>query len=303
MTKSRWYRVLASIALAAFFAFGQQALAQDDAQSKIPFHVRVVPRAATDVSPDVTSLAAPVANLYPLSAVLTATSDPTYVNSDGTDLWVCLGMLPNGEENPDCPTIGNPSIPFPAGGIVVGVPSYSWSLAKCNGTSTATPPCGQLETVYEDATNDSTDDLLFTIVVTQGTGDSTTWIYDSGTINFGPNQYVVGIPPSNIVYIAGDTGLGNSGVTTGPNNGNCLASTNYPTSSDPSTVEFNIQGNKTCSSVVAGLATFTVTTELATPHYTKHTTVASCGATTPPCYTVTYTKKYSITQKWNIWFQ
>jgi hypothetical protein len=52
--------------LAAFLAFGQQALAQDDAQSRNPYHVKVLPRAATDVSPDATSSAAPVANLYPI---------------------------------------------------------------------------------------------------------------------------------------------------------------------------------------------------------------------------------------------
>jgi hypothetical protein len=303
MTEFRSRSALALIAIAAFFAFGQQASAQNDAQSKIPFHVRVVPRAAANVGPDVMSLTAPVPNLYPLSAGLTASSNPTYVNTDGTDLWVCLGVLPSGEENPDCSTIGNPSIQFPAGGIVVGVPSYTWSLSNCNATSFSSPPCGQLVTFYEDATNDSTDDLLFTIVVTQGTGESTTWIYDSGTIDFGPNQFIGKIPPSSIVYIFGDTGLGNEGVTTGPNNGNCFASANYPSATDPATALFTITANKTCSPVAAGLATFTVTTEIATPHYTKHTTVASCGFTTPPCYTVTYTKKYSITQKWNIWFE
>jgi hypothetical protein len=97
-------------------------------------------------------------------------------------------------------------------------------------------------------------------------------------------------------------GLGNRGVTTGPNNGACLASVNYPAPSVPSTAEFSITGNKTCSPVAAGLATFSVTTELATPRHTKRTTVASCGAPTPPCYTVTYTKKYSITPKWNVCF-
>jgi hypothetical protein len=303
MTKSWWFRVLACLAVIAFFAFSQQALAQDDAQSSIHFHVKVAPKPAADVGPDVTSLAAPVANLYPLTGALTASSNPTHINSDGTDLWVCLGLLPNGDQNPDCSTIGNPSIKFPEGGIVVGVPEYTWSLANCSATSSSSPPCGQLVTFYEDYTNDSTDDLLYTVAVTQGTGKDETWIYDSGTIDFGPNQNVSKISPPNVVFIFGDAGFGNLGDTTGPNNGNCFASVNYPTSSDPATAEFSITANKTCSPVAPGLATFTVTTELATPHYTKRTTVAACGATTPPCYTVTYTKRYSITQKWNIWLQ
>src|SRR5271169_2326758 len=100
------------------------------------------------------------------------------VNADHTDLWPCFG---SSSTNPDCPTIGNPSITFPSGAVALGAPAYVWQLnnpgsngygcnSDTNGTSTTSYlPCGQTETWYEDDTGDSTDDLIYSIVVTQGT--------------------------------------------------------------------------------------------------------------------------------------
>jgi hypothetical protein len=52
---------------------------------------------------------------------------------------------------------------------------------------------------------------------------------------------------------------------------------------------------------VAGLATLTATTEVGTPKYTKSTSKTVCGAVGVPCYTVKWTKKYSVAQKSTIW--
>ncbi len=106
------------------------------------------------------------------------------------------------------------------------------------------------------------------------------------------------------VVIFGDQGFGTIGVHTGPNNGECLTSFNYPLTSPVSPgTPYGIAAGKTCVNPRPGLVTFTATTELGAPTYTKSTNPKTCGTVTPPCYTVTYTKKYSVTQKWNIWLQ
>jgi len=99
----------------------------------------------------------------------------------------------------DCSTV-------PDGGVVVGGPAYIWQLNNntfsgngygCNAftngtTSTGTyNPCGQTESWYEDDSNDTsaTDELLYSIVVTQGSAI----IADSGEVDFGPNPTVVSL--------------------------------------------------------------------------------------------------------------
>src|ERR1700730_16467854 len=111
MIKPRLFQVLACVAIVAFFAFGQQALAQDDAQSKVHYHIKVMP-SAPEANQDVTPLLATPVNLYGLASVFTATDFPT-VNSDGSDIWPCFGNTAT--PNPDCSTIGMPSITFPTG--------------------------------------------------------------------------------------------------------------------------------------------------------------------------------------------
>lgn len=93
--------------------------------------------------------------------------------------------------------------------------------ALCVGESPPYIPCDQTETFYEDDTGDSTDDLLYSVVVEQGTSV----IADSGTIDFGPNP--CGGSPAVVVF-TGDANFGTLGVT-GKNNGNCDADFNYPT--------------------------------------------------------------------------
>jgi GH18 family chitinase len=87
------------------------------------------------------------------------------VNSDGTELWFCAGNTST--PNPDCPTIGNPQVTFPTGGIVLGLPQYTWSLSACDGGTNGsslggTPtyiPCGQMGAFYEDDSGDNADEL------------------------------------------------------------------------------------------------------------------------------------------------
>jgi len=301
MTKSCLFQVLAPLAIAALVVCGQAV-----AQEKPHFQIKLVPRVNSDVRARPETL---TKNLYALQAAFTQGYPTPAANSDSTDIWPCFGAAAG---NPDCPTIGDPSITFPAGGVAVGAPAYVWQLsnpgsngygcdADTNGTSnTAYLPCGQTETWYEDDTGDSTDDLTYSIVVTQGSNT----LVDSGTVDFGPNSFGGLTPPADVI-IYGDQNFGAwSGATTGPNNANCTADFNYPLASDPPTAfPYIIEAGKTCTDPVSGAATLTAVTEVATPKYTKSTSSAVCGSVGPPCWTVKYTKKYSITQKWTIYFE
>jgi hypothetical protein len=170
---------------------------------------------------------------------------PSVTNSDGTDLWPCFGYPPG--PNLDCPTVGHPTVPLPFGGIVLGFPSYVWSLqnpppgspgsgygcdAYVNGTTGPSgadyKPCGQIATWYEDDTFDSTDDLLQRIIVTQ----SKTIIYDSGTVDYGPAGPNVPYPVDVILNTDANFGVW-PGTGFGRNNGNCSADQHYPLAAQP----------------------------------------------------------------------
>jgi hypothetical protein len=110
---------------------GQQALAQDDTQSKIHFRVKVAPKTQPETKRDVTSLAV-TANLYPLSEAFTATRYPSK-NSDGSDLWPCLGNTSTPAT--DCPTVGDLSVTFLTGGGALGLSAHTWSLSACDGST------------------------------------------------------------------------------------------------------------------------------------------------------------------------
>lgn len=303
MTKSRLIQILASLAIVALCVCGQ-ALAQE----KPHFQLKLVPRVHADntVRPEVT----PTVNLYALEAAFTQGYPTIGANSDGTDIWPCFGDTSSA--NPDCSTIGDPSITFPSGGAALGAPAYVWQLANpgangygcdadTNGTSnTSYLPCGQTETFYEDDSNDTTDELLYSIEVVQGT----TVLVDSGEVDFGPNPFGGSTPPADVV-IYGDQNFGTwPGAGSGKNTGNCTADVNYPLASpaNPGAL-YIVQANKTCANPVAGPATLTAITELGHPVYTKSTSKALCGAVGVPCYTVKWTKKYEITQKWTIFFE
>jgi hypothetical protein len=151
----------------------------------------------------------PVApNLYPLSAEFGLL--PT--NYDGTDEWPCYGG------GAACSSI-DPN------GLVLGIPEYTWSLSACDNNNLPATPCGQINVIYQDATGDTTDDLIFTLAVKQGSN-----FILARTRDFGPNPFSGG---TAIIY--GDKAFGTQGAS-GKGNGWCAGSTH------------------TCVNPVAGLA-------------------------------------------------
>jgi hypothetical protein len=238
-----------------------------------------------------------------VTQAFTTSPYPNWTNNpDGAELWPCFGH--NGT-NVNCPTIGNPAIGFD--GIAIGSPLFTWYLANCDGTTNGTQvpyvqgetwnayaingyyvPCGQSVNFYQDYANDNTDDLLISFVVTQGLNV----IADSGTQDWGPNPYGGG----EVIVNYQDFNFGTLGDS-GPNNGNCVPNYDYPTSSVPTSYPLVIAAGKTCIDPVAGPATITVTTALATPTWTCITklSVTTC--------TVKYSRKYSLQQHWNIFLQ
>jgi hypothetical protein len=290
MSKSLWVQVLALVVVVAFCCCSQMAFAGPHA---------VAPKAQSQAQPN----AYPAAGLYPVTQSFSASPYPNWLNnSDGVELWPCFG---DGGGNGDCPTIGNPAIGFD--GIAVGDPFFVWSLAGCDGTTNGTQvpytlgqtwiisaingyyvPCGQINILYQDYANDNTDDLLFTIKVTQGANV----IADSGTQDWGPNPFGSG----ELIVFYQDFNFGALGDI-GPNNGNCVPSYNYPTTAVPTSYPFMIAAGKTCVDPVTGPATIAVTTAISTPTWTCKTqhAVTTC--------TVKYTKKYSMKQSWNIYLQ
>jgi hypothetical protein len=284
MSKSNCFHVAVLSAVVIFCVCSQMALAG-------PRSVGAQPLAKSD--------AFPAPGLYPVTQAFVRSPYPNWTNnSDGTELWPCFG--PSG----DCATIGNPAIEF--NGVATGGPFFAWSLADCDGTTNGTQvpyergetwnpflinsyyvPCGQVNTWYQDFSGDTTDDLLWSAVVTQG-GNV---IADTGTQDWGPNPF-----EGDEVIFYQDFNFGALGDS-GPNNGNCAANYNFTGSSIPTSYPFMIAAGKTCVDPVTGPATISVMTTLATPTWTCKTRE---GATT--C-TVHYTRKYQIKQEWSIYLQ
>lgn len=254
-----------------------------------------------------------------LQANLTQAYPTIGANADGSDIWPCLGR----GNNTDCAMVGNPPVALPRGGIVMGRPAFTWALqnnniigfglgngtgcdALTNGTvgqpseGVLYRPCGQIVTTYEDDTGDTTDDLLQRIVVTQGNEI----IYDSGVVDFGPAGPIA-YPVSVILFTDANFGYW-PGAQNGPNNGNCTGNVNYPLSAAtfPATTGYTLASNSTCEQPVAGPATFTTYTELATPQYEQVTGRActSKGAASP-CFTVKFSRRYLIHQNWQIFLE
>jgi hypothetical protein len=284
MTRSPIFQCAVLALIIAVCAFGQLALAQSAPHPTL----RRLPGTGQAAEAHANDLAA---NLYGVTQLFGATAVPFGLNSDGSTIWPCEGTYNSSTAaNPDCPTIGNPSQPFPFGGEVIAAPFYVWSLSECNATSTSTPPCGQIEYFYEDTTGDITDDVLVHWTAQQGSS----YIYDSGLWDFGPDVFgQTGSDYPLLVLVENDQNFGTMGQTS-KNNGNCLGDYNYPFVGRP-TYPYFIAANKTCVAAVAGPVTLTGTAELATPHYHVN---PKTGETT-----VTYTVKYEEEQKWTIYLQ
>src|ERR1700730_3942796 len=167
----------------------QQLSAQTDAGN---FHFCAVHRAAPAHN-NVPGNPPSPANLYNLNEAFVAL--PPATNSDGTFLWPCEGTNAG---DVDRPTSGNPSIPCPLGGLVTGVPQYTWSFVNCDGNTTTSQPCGQVQTWWEDDTNDTADDFLYKLTMTQVQGGTTVDLENSGTLDLGPNPYGGMTPPTTV---------------------------------------------------------------------------------------------------------
>ncbi len=231
-------------------------------------------------------------------------------NTDGSDLWPCVGGNP---ANPDCSTVGNPAVPLPPIALVVGFPTYGFALqntpnigngigcdAFVNGTGpegTPYQPCAQILTWHEDNTADRTDDVLWRVTVTQGKEV----VYASGTVDFGPIGQSANYPLQ--IVISDDANLGYwPGAQTGPNNGNCFADEFYPLTQPAFPSPYYVIGSgKTCGRPHSGLAQVETRTILATPTY-RQVSGKACASKNvqSPCYLVDYTHQHEIRQNFTI---
>lgn len=310
---------IAFLALAIAFVDGHLAQAQEKHRRTFVSNGAPAASSRQEISAKASTknLATPALNLYSIQASFTDDYPVIGANSDGSNLWPCLQHYHGGDgSNVNCPTLGNPSLPSPKIGVVLGKPGYSWPLqnsagrgngfgcdALTNGTTGVLPsqytPCGLVATWFEDATGDSTDDLIYRIVVRQGSSV----IYDSGIVNFGPAGPTVTYPVD--VILTSDSNFGYwPGASLGPNNGNCSPAISYPLSAPANPGFYVTASNKTCAEPVSGQASVNTWTALGTPEYTK---VAGSACTSQgvasPCYTVEWDKKYQIKQDWTIFLE
>ncbi|HTD29443.1 MAG TPA: hypothetical protein VK660_08660 [Xanthomonadaceae bacterium] len=319
MKMPRTFQTLASVATVALLICGQQALAQDSTHRITRVAPQDKARISTASSAMYQSQTAPTPDIYGLQATFTQVNPKEGPNADGTDLWPCFGYG-SSATNLDCPTIGNPAVPF--SGVVLGAPQYVWKLANNTGygygggdgngngcdamiNGTTGPlaaqykPCGQIATWYEDDSNDPADDLLQRIVVRQGDRI----IYDSGIVDYGP-------APSNLVYpvsviLNTDANFGYwPGAASGPNNGNCSPDSGYPLTSPtfPTGKIYVVGANQTCQRPATGRATFTTWTALATPMY-RQATGAACKGGVSPCYKVDWIRNHEIHQDFDVFLE
>jgi hypothetical protein len=183
-------------------AFAALAFGSSSAIAASQFHIFANPSPHSKASPGIPS-AGP--GLYPILA------DFGLQPPGDDDEWPCYAG------GPGCSSIS-------AGGIVIGDPNFYWSLADCDAkTKKDTSACGQLFWMYYDNTNDTTDDLAISIVVTQGKDTILDLFQD-----FGPNPF-----GSGVIYVYGDVAFGTIGNKTGPYNGWCAAAGTAATCSNP----------------------------------------------------------------------
>lgn len=205
----------AMMTAAALVFSGSAALAATPTLDDFGFKVHAYPIAKSDpFRPTINP------GLYPLNAQFGLL--PT--NYNGTDQWPCYG---GGTE---CPSIDS-------NGVVVGIPINAWSLSSCDNSSLPATPCGQIYFFYQDLTGDTTDHLILTVTVKQGTN----FIFAKGPTDLGPDPYF-----NEVVVFSGDKAFGTQGQT-GPGNGWCIGS------------------HHTCVDPVAGPATGSVSMQVG--HY------------------------------------
>jgi hypothetical protein len=190
--------------------FAALAFGSSSAIAASHFHIVANPSPNSEASASPDTALAP--NLHPIIADFGAPSP----SGD----WPCYAGSSN------CADIAS-------GGLVIGAPTFTWSLANCDAKAKKdTTPCGQIYWFYEDDTNDNTDHLVLSVVVTQGKN----YILDISE-DQGPNPY-----GASVVYAFGDFSFGTLGNHTGPGNGYCYVNT------------------VTCANPHAGIANVVITT-------------------------------------------
>jgi hypothetical protein len=180
------------------------------------------------------AIAAPQLHIFASpSANSAASSIQASVAANVHGIMADFGVLPPGGGDWPC-SGGNPGCTdIASGGLVIGSPSFTWPLANCDAkTKKDTSACGQLFWIYEDDTNDTADDLTFSVVVTQGKSYILDIFSDQGANPFG----------AGVVYVSADLAFGSIGNHTGPGNGYCAGSA------------------VTCVNPKAGLANVVITT-------------------------------------------
>jgi hypothetical protein len=180
MTNIRTFMFAALAVIVAFGAGGRQALAEAP-----HFHLSVIGHVPAQVSPDP---AAPT-----IFQLVTNFGTLAPIDGSGNDEWPCYTGDPINW--PDCSSI-------PAGGLVIGVPTYTVSLANCLDPNVA---CIGGEEVVEDDNPSTTEAFKWALRITQG--DSI--ILDTGKLNFGPNM------PNTIQVIGGNLYVGPGNCATG----------------------------------------------------------------------------------------
>jgi hypothetical protein len=314
MKTNRWFFLLPSLELIASSVVSQ-AVSSHEAHHRQMFPAGLENADSAAQRPDNSR----PSQLVGLQANFTQAYPTITANADGSDVWPCFGR----SNNPDCASVGNPPVPLPRGGIVMGRPAYTWALqnndiigfglgngigcdALINGTvgqpyqpGVVYKPCGQIFTSFEDDTGDSTDDLLQRVVVRQGANI----IYDSGIVDFGPAG-AIKYPVDVVLYSDANFGYW-PGALDGPNNGNCSGNIGYPLTAPAfPAASYVVESNSTCQQPFPGPATFITYTELATPQY-KQVTGMACTSkgVASPCFTVKWTRRYEIHQDFNIFLQ
>ena len=178
-TKIRMFMFAALAVIVPFGMVGQPALA-----TAPQFQAKVIGHVPAQVSPD---SAAPT--IFQLATNF-GTLAP--VDGSGYDEWPCF----TGGSDPDCSSI-------PAGGLVVGVPTYTVELANCLNPNVA---CIWGYEAVEDDNPSTTEAFKWGLRIAQGGSV----ILDTGILNFGPNT------PNTIQVIGGNlyVGPGNCAVGT-----------------------------------------------------------------------------------------
>jgi hypothetical protein len=179
MTKIRMFMFAALAVIVAFGVCGQQALALDP-------HFKTIVVGRAPVSDAVPDAAAQVHQLYTMMGV----APP--LDASSLDTWPCF----TGGSDPDCSSIA-------PGGLVLGIPFYTWSLTSCTSSTAA---CGQISWMFETDVTSTKTAIDVSITVTQGTST----IMNTGTVKIGtnPGSGYVEVISDNVGFGPGDCVVG-----------------------------------------------------------------------------------------------